>query len=311
MKLFYLGPETTFSHEAAMRFCDVLGLADAQLVTEETIPQVVMAVANRQADGEDVLGCIPLENTAQGSVTAAWDVIGRVARQPAEPDPVREAALRLQILASLTLPIEQFLITHPQTDLANIREVLSHPQALGQCTGWLQKHLPHARQTAVSSTAHAAQLVATAKDPGLAAIGTRLAAQRYGLSASPEPIQDVSGNETRFALFGNARTTKIQAEGKRTTLALMLVNVPNKPGGLLHALKPFYDHGFDLSRIESRPIGHQLGTYIFFVDVQWPFPARHARGVEAWRKVQSVLESDGIEIIRLGLFPELECGRKS
>lgn len=307
MKLHYLGPEATFSHEAAVRFCDALDLDDVELVTEATIPQVVQTVADEESGSGDILGCIPLENTAQGSVTATWDVLGRVARRPVEPDPVREAALQLQILASMTLPIEQFLITLPGTTYAELREVVSHPQALGQCAGWLAEHAPNARQTAVSSTAHAAEWVAQAGDRTVAAIGTRIAAERQNLVASERPIQDATGNETRFALFGNARVARIRPEGKRWTLSLLLVHVPNKPGGLLHALKPFYDHGFDLSRIESRPVGYKLGEYLFFVDVQWPHPARHAGEVEAWRIVRQALTEEGIEIIQLGLFPELSA----
>lgn len=305
MKLYYLGPEATFSHEAAVRFCDALMLTDVELVTEETIPQVVQAVADRETGTGDILGCIPLENTAQGSVTATWDVLGRVARQPAEPDPVREAALRLQILASLTLAVEQYLITLPGVALTDVREVFSHPQALGQCAGWLHHHLPGARQTAVSSTAHAAERVSLAGDSSFAAIGTRTAARRYDLVASNQPIQDTTGNETRFALFGNARVAKIRPDGNQWTLSLLLAHVPNKPGGLLHALKPFYDNGFDLTRIESRPVGHKMGEYLFFVDVKWVHAARHAGEVEAWRKVRAVLVAEGIEIIQLGLFPEL------
>lgn len=306
MRLHYLGPEATFSHEAAAKFCSALGLHDVELVANSTIPQVVQSVADEKTGNGDVLGCIPLENTAQGSVVATWDVLGRVGRRSAEPDPVREAALRLQILASLRLRVEQYLITQPGTSLADIEEVFSHPQALGQCEHWLGDHLPKARQTAVSSTAQAAQLVSETVDGRIAAIGTRTAAQKYALSPSAAPIQDASGNETRFALLGEARISHIRPEGARWTLSLLLGDVPNVPGGLLKALQPIFDNGFDMSRIESRPVGHTLGVYLFFVDLIWPHSARHAGEVAAWRRVREALTAQGVEIIQLGLFPELE-----
>lgn len=306
MKLHYLGPEATFSHEAAHRFGALLGLRDVELIAEPTIPQVIQAVADEETGCGEVLGCIPLENTAQGSVTATWDVLGRVARRSAEPDPVREAALRLQILASLRLSVEQYLITVPGTDLTEVQEVFSHPQALGQCEHWLQEHLPKARQTAVTSTARAAEMVAEAGHSRVAGIGTRTAAEKYRLASSATPIQDVTGNETRFALFGDARVAQVRPDGKRWTLSLLLANVPNVPGGLLRALQPIYDNGFDMSRIESRPVGDKLGIYLFFVDLLWPHRSRHAGGVVAWRRVREALTLEGVEIIQLGLFPELE-----
>lgn len=306
MKLHYLGPEATFSHEAATRFAELLGLSDVQLTAESTIPQVIQTVAQEETGAGDVLGCIPLENTAQGSVTATWDVLGRVARGSGQPDPVREAALRLQILASLRLSVDQYLITQPTTVLSEVREVFSHPQALGQCERWLARHLPQARQTAVSSTAKAAELVAAGGDDKTAAIGTRTAAQKYGLMHSQHPVQDATGNETRFALFGTAKVARVHLDGDRWTLSLLLNNVPNVPGGLLRALQPIYDNGFDMSRIESRPVGHTLGIYLFFVDLLWPHSARQAGAVAAWRRVREALTKEGVEIIQLGLFPELE-----
>ncbi len=306
MKLHYLGPEATFSHEAAARFGRVLGLRDLELVAEPTIPQVIQAVADEETGSGDVLGCIPLENTAQGSVTATWDVLGRVARRSAEPDPVREAALRLQILASLRIRVEQYLITVPGTDLTKVEEVYSHPQALGQCEHWLHANLPQARQTAVASTARAAEMVAEAGHGRVAGIGTRTAAAKYDLQASDRPIQDATGNETRFALFGDARVARVHPDGERWTLSLLLANVPNVPGGLLRALQPMYDNGFDMTRIESRPVGDQLGIYLFFVDLLWTHSARHAGEVAAWRRVRAALTAQGVEIIQLGLFPELE-----
>lgn len=309
MRIHYLGPEGTFSHEAALRLRDSLGLSSAELAAQPSIAHVIQAVAQAAdadlPDEQPPLGCIPLENSVQGSVTATWDVLGRVARIPSEPDPVREAALQLQILAALRVPVEQYLLTLPGTDLSTLRDVISHPQALGQCDVWLHDHLPQARQTAVSSTAEAARQVAEAVDQTRAAVGPLASAHLFGLTPSRDPIQNFAGNETRFALIGDARRARVQPQGDRWTLSLMLVRVPNEPGGLLRTLTPFYRHGLDLSRIESRPVGHKLGEYLFFIDVHWILPERRAHDASSWRAVREDLGEQGVEVIQLGLFPEL------
>jgi prephenate dehydratase len=144
-----------------------------------------------------------------------------------------------------------------------ISEVLSHPQALAQCSLWLGEHLPSALQLPTSSTAEAARLVKGSRFR--AAIASREAARDHGLEVLAYPINDVPGNCTRFLLLQRSAR---EETGPLASLAFSLRS--NQPGALLQSLVCFAAHGLNMSRIESRPSKRELGEYIFFVDLVLP-----------------------------------------
>jgi len=300
--IHYLGPEGTHSHEAALQFARLVGSDQFALpVAVASIESVVSAVA----DSKDVhvLGCVPLENSIQGSVTQTWDTLLQAALDsPSQNVLGKTGNPQMQLQASLTLPINHYLLTRNGAELSEITEVLSHPQALLQCRKWLQQQMPNARTTPVASTADAAHNVFQRVGANIAAIAGRTAALCYDLETTPEPIQDESNNVTRFGLIG--RSNVLEDSGLKHTTAVCLLGVSNRPGGLLHALKPFDDAQFNLSRIESRPIGHRLGEYVFFLDVTTTASSANWERADAWKSVLYAMNGLGIQVVHLGSYGE-------
>lgn len=320
VKIHYLGPLGTNAHEAAKQFANRLCIEECEFIPESTIHDVIRVVEH--ADGNpEILGCVPLENSIQGSVTFTWDRLLYQAKKaqnwyteadfalsPSTSSMESKATFTYpQIVYALTLPIEHYLLTMPSTSLTEIETIYSHPQALGQCKHWMEKYLPHATQVAVTSTANAAMEVKDAGDIHKAAIGTAVAAQIYGLQKSENPIHDIKGNVTRFGLLSKVRLQPInlQMNHPTWTIAVCLEGVGNEPGGLLTALTPFHYFKLNLSRIESRPSGEYLGKYIFYLDItseQSPFTDGMQR---AWGTVKEMLHAQSIEVILLGTYPEI------
>lgn len=302
--LYYLGPEGTHSHVAALtiaKFLDGSATQSAfQLQSALTIAQVIENVVK----SENAFGCIPLENSIQGSVTMAWDSLLTHTDQ-------------VQLHASWTIPIDHFLLTLPGARVADLHTVYSHPQALAQCKNWLASHAPQATFREVSSTAASAAEVSQMSDAGSAAIGSRTLADAYGLEASSAPIQDIHGNVTRFGIIsssvldekvgGVAALKAVETERvSRWTLSICLRGVGNQPGGLVAALIPFREHGLNLSRIESRPVGDALGVYVFYLDVSTHLPPVSLEFVQKWTDTLAQLSSLGIDVVRLGVYPNLK-----
>ena len=145
---------------------------------------------------------------------------------------------------------------------------------LGQCSRFLRDRLPGAVLEATRSTTDAAAKVAGG-EPGTAAIGSRAAASRYGLSVLAEDIQDAIENLTRFVLV--AREDEAPTGSDRTSIAFTLDR--DRPGGLYEVLGEFSRRGLNLSKIESRPTRSSIGHYIFFLDFE--AHRRDAAGADA------------------------------
>ncbi|MCL6632010.1 MAG: ACT domain-containing protein [Alicyclobacillus herbarius] len=308
MRLYYLGPEGTFSQEAATYFAglwpdrpvNLVPLPSIAAVIERTQEECAEAVES-EIEGSAPFASIPLENTIHGGVTTSWDLLGRIAFQTMDRRSGRRA--ELQILATHTLAIEHFLLTVSEdVQLTEIEEVFSKAEALAQCQTWLSQHLPHARLTAVESTGQAARHVREGGRRQWAAIGSYQAAEVQGLAAPYTCLPASEGNQTRFGLVGLPALTpgSVRRHEGRRKRSLVLEGVPNRPGGLFDTLRVFASKGFNLSRIESRPSGTGLGTYIFFVDVDWD-PAHS----NPWRQVRAELAEMGIRAAHLGLYPEV------
>jgi prephenate dehydratase len=190
---------------------------------------------------------VPVENSVEGGVSTCMDALWE------HPE--------LAVRRALVLPIRHALLGSGPVE--GISEVLSHPQALAQCSLWLGEHLPSALQLPTSSTAEAARLVKGSRFR--AAIASREAARDHGLEVLAYPINDVPGNCTRFLLLQRSAR---EETGPLASLAFSLRS--NQPGALLQSLVCFAAHGLNMSRIESRPSKRELGEYIFFVDLVLP-----------------------------------------
>jgi len=240
MKLTYLGPEGTHTEKAAQIFARILGV---ETEPSNSIYSVFEAVESGN------YGVVPSENSIEGSVTLTLDLLLR---------------FRVKILGEVSLPIEHCLIGY---SLDRVGTVLSHPQALAQCRGYIMKHGWEALPT--TSTSEAVRRVAEARDAGLAAIGPREAAKLYGLSVLDENIQDHPNNKTRFILIGPEKVP-LPAELGEPAKSSLFMELENVPGSLYRALGVFAERNVNLSRIESRPSLKDLGYYIFYVDYEKP-----------------------------------------
>ncbi len=241
MRVAYLGPPGTFSEEAVSR-CDLA--AGAERVAYPSFPAVYQAALAGEVDA----ALLPIENSLEGSVGAVLDLL---VHQPG-----------LLVRRELLLPVEQHLLARAGTRLEEVKRVLSHPQALGQCGAFLHRRFPGVPLVPTHSTADAARQVA--QEPGAAAIGARAAADRYGLALLAESIQDPGENFTRFVLL--AGRDEAPTGRDRTSIAFTLDR--DRPGGLHEILGEFAQRRINLSKIESRPTKQAVGHYVFFLDFE-------------------------------------------
>ena len=244
----FLGPAGTYGEQACRRLAALCGAPEAERCPQATIRAVVMALLEQRVDA----AVVPVENSVEGGVTSCSDLLWQSGLQG-------DGALAIE--HALILPIRHALLA--DGSLEQITEVLSHPQALAQCSGWLQQNLPQALQLPTSSTAEAARLVRGSRFR--AAVASRQAGQEQGVAELAYPINDQPGNCTRFLLLRRGPQPQ-QAHASRTSLAFSLH--ANAPGALLQALEIFAARGLNMSRIESRPSKRELGEYVFFVDLE-------------------------------------------
>ena len=237
----YLGPEGTYAEKAACALARLEKIDDPKFVPCVGLHSVIEHVAKKLCDA----AVVPIENSVEGGVTASLDGLW------SHPE--------LFIRRALVLPIKHCLLS--SGSINEISEVLSHPQALAQCNGWLTKNLPNALQLPTNSTAEAVKMVRNSRFR--AAIASNSPNNLIKLKKLAYPINDVAGNRTRFVLL---KREEINGPGDIASLAFSLKD--NAPGALLKALSYIAHLGLNMSRIESRPSKRELGEYIFFIDLE-------------------------------------------
>ena len=200
------------------------------------------AVKLKKAD----FGVIPIENTCAGSVYQNYDLLQNS---------------RLYITAEVFLQVNHCLLAKPGTSVSAVRRVLSHPQALAQCAGFLKRH-PRMKQAEADNTALAAKAVSEDGCADTAAIASSRAAADFGLEVLAPNIQDRDDNTTRFLVVSRDQSTKGSAP-RKTSIAFSLKNTP---GALFKALGVFALRDIDLFKIESRPFKGKGFEYLFYLD---------------------------------------------
>lgn len=231
----YLGPEASFTCLAAQSHFG----KSAQYSPQGKIPEIFGEVERERVSW----GVVPAENSVEGFVK---ETLAGLIITP------------LNIRAEIFLRISHCLISACER-MEEVKRIYSHPQALAQCQGWLQKNLPHCPVFGLDSTAVAAKRAL--EDKEAAAIGSRLAASTYGLKIVARGIEDSPSNTTRFFVIGKGKSVPT---GRDKTS--MLFGVSHVPGALYHALEPFAREHLNLTRIESYPIKDRMWEYLFFVD---------------------------------------------
>jgi chorismate mutase/prephenate dehydratase len=235
MTIAYLGPEATFTHQAAIRRFG----SSLRYASQKTIADVFTEVAKNRAD----YGVVPVENSTEGVVTHTLDMF-------VDSD--------LNIVSQIVLPI-QYCLAGNCSALKNIKRLHVHPQALAQCRRWVQQNLSGAEILETSSNARSAELAA--KDKSAAAVTGILAAEKYGLQILEQDIQDNAVNATRFLVLG--RQCSPPTGDDRTSL---MVSVSDKVGALHEAIAAFRRYKINMTKIESRPSKRKAWEYFFFID---------------------------------------------
>lgn len=244
MKIGYLGPDGTFSQQAVLLY--------QKTITDET---TLLQYNNIYAALEGVIKneieecVVPLENSIEGTVTSTIDLL--------------IFTPELYIKGEMVIPVWEDFLVKKEYNGEKITKILSHPQALSQCAGFLRKYFPDVLLQATNSTAEAAKMVAESKEC-IASLSPKQSAVVYQLKALYEGVQDDDQNKTRFVVVSKQKP-KQQAKGKKTSIVF---TTGHKPGDLYRILDIISIWDINMTKIESRPMKHQLGTYIFFVDLE-------------------------------------------
>lgn len=269
MRVGYFGPEGTFTHEALM--ASAAG-TEFEHVPFPTVYETVMAVHS----GAVERALVPIENSLEGSVNATLDTLAIETHDVA-------------IVGELVQAIRHCLVARTRLELGQIEAVVSHPQANAQCAIFIRTELPQARVLAGSSTAEAVRLVAEHEGPW-AALGTELAAKRYGCQVIRAGVEDGPVNETRFVWLapegsppGAPGAAALAAERWKTAIVFWGAG-SDAAGWLVGCLAELSRRRVNLTRIESRPLKQELGQYMFFVDLEGSDKEQHVvQALEALR----------------------------
>lgn len=193
-------------------------------------------------------GVLPIENSSAGSVNQVYDLMKKH---------------KFYIVRSIRIPVSHNLIVNKDTKLSDIKEILSHEQALTQCKGYLEKFIG-AKITPCANTAVAAKLLAESGRHDLAAISSRECADIYGLKLLETNIQDSNNNYTRFILI--AKEMEFYSDAKK--ISIMTTLPQNTPGSLNKLLSKFANIGINLTKLESRPIVGSSFEFMFYFDFE-------------------------------------------
>ncbi len=245
ISIAHLGPVGTNTETAALAYAYWLEKTENKsslLCSCPSIAQTLYSVAR----GDTQKAVVPVENSTEGSVAITLDTLWQLDQ--------------LRIEQELVLPIIHALFSRG-TALSGIKTIYSHPQALAQCQGWLQKNLPNVALIPTNSTTEALQKISL--DPTAGAIAAPRAAKRYHVPILVNHINDYPDNCTRFWVMTLDATEKV---GSRIFLAFSVSK--NVPGSLMKPLQVFAERNINLSRIESRPTKRSLGEYVFYLDVE-------------------------------------------
>lgn len=236
-RVAFQGEHGAYSEEAVHQHFD----GDVETLPCEAFEHIFQAVERGEAD----FGAVPVENSLAGSINKAYDLL-------LEHD--------LKVHGEILLRVRHNLLTlSGQT--APIVQVRSHPQALAQCEGYLNRH--GYKAIPWYDTAGSAKQLAENPEPGVGAIASRLAAQTYGLEIVQEGIEDLPFNYTRFFVVGKGEAAR--CNNAKTSLVFA---TPHSPGALHGCLGEFATRSINLAKIESRPRRNRPWQYVFYLDFE-------------------------------------------
>ncbi|MDR1000109.1 MAG: prephenate dehydratase [Clostridiales bacterium] len=246
-RIGYLGPEGTFSQQAAKIYAQ--GFANAELIAFLSIEDMLVSVDSGRIEA----AVAPMENSTEGPVNVTIDTL--------------LFDVKLSIHKQMSLTISQCLMVGAKIDDTTsardkIERVYGHSQTLAQCRKYLRERFPFAERRPVASNAEGARLASG--DALSIAVGSKLAAETYGLYVMAENIQDESDNETIFAALMKTEPPAIVRNGKIT----ITFSTQNRPGELYGVLGIFAMWEINITKIISRPIKGKPGQYMFYVELE-------------------------------------------
>ncbi len=262
-KVAYLGPEGSYTHQAAESRFGAL----SYYLPLSSIEAVFKVLEN----GEAKYGVVPIENNTEGAIGTTLDCLGKYSSL---------------IIAEYYMDIHHSFASVAE-NLKDIERIYSHPQGYNQCRTFLEEHfLLDAEFIPTRSTSYAAKRAK--EDPRSAAICSHIAAKLYNLPIHFEKIEDNLANKTRFLVLSDFKNAK-SGHDKTSILA----QTENRPGSLFDFLQSFHDAGINLTKIESRPAKQKRFQSVFYIDFI---------GHIDDEKVQKVLQEAPGEIKWLGSY---------
>lgn len=266
LRIAYLGPQGSFSHTAAM-------LKFGQSVEYEAVTDI-RSIFDEVSKGHSDLGVVPIENSAGGGVIESLDAF-------IETD--------VMICAEVHMAIHHNLLAN--CELQKIENIYSKPEIFAQCRNWLASTFEETKTIPAPSSARAAQMAA--KEPNAAAIGSKIAAELYGLKIIYENIEDIASNVTRFLVI-----SKNDAKPTGDDKTALFFSTAHKTGALVDVLETFKKYGLNMTFIESRPSKKREWEYYFFVDV-----LTH-KSEENTQKAMEEARRHCLQLSILGSFPK-------
>ena len=239
-RVAFSGTEGAFAHIAAKKL-----FKNAEMVAYRDFKSAYKAVE----EGECDICVLPIENSYNGEVGQVTDLM---------------FSGSLFVNDVMELAVDQALLCVPGTKLEDIKTVVSHPQALGQCAEYIRKKGFAAKE--FSNTALAAKYVAEQGDKSMCAIASSDAAEIFGLEVLERNINEARSNTTRFAVFGRAEATRDPKIFG--THSIILFTVRNEAGALAKAIDVIGSHGFNMRTLRSRPMKELLWEYYFYVEAE-------------------------------------------
>ncbi|MDQ3006708.1 MAG: prephenate dehydratase [Chloroflexota bacterium] len=235
MRVAFQGEPGAYSEQAVFNY-----FGDVETQPSESFDIVFAEVAS----GTSEAGLIPIENSLAGSIHQNYDLLLRH---------------DLYIIGEYLLRVQHCLIALPDVKKSEIKKAISHPQALGQCAGYLRSL--GVKPESVYDTAGSVKMLKESGARDTAAIASRRAAELYGMQILEEGIEDNAENFTRFLAISK---TEVRPEGEAKTS--IVFTLKNQPGALFKALSVFALRDIDLTKIESRPLQGKPWEYLFYID---------------------------------------------
>ena len=234
-----LGPQNTFTHQAALlfypdfafQFCNNISEA-CQLVEDKILTSAIL----------------PLENLINGSVNETLDNLWK---------------RNITFSKLIKMPINQCFISLQDAIFEDIEVIASHPQALMQCSEFIEKYFPKAKKITFASTVQAAEYLLSESPKNTAILASKILADRTGLKLYKEAVQN---NPNNFTKFIEVKKGALQEEGNSTSIAFTFNQ--DSAGNLFEVLGVFNKEKINLTKIQSRPTGLRAGDYVFYLDFE-------------------------------------------